>query len=302
MIKLTGIIPALLTPFDEEGEVNPPVIRDMVEYHLSAGVTGFYLTGSTGEGLLLSEAERGTVVETVVDQVKGRVPVVVHVGAMVTRSARDLAAQAEEAGADAISSIPPIYFPVGAQGVKQYYSEVAAASSLPFYIYNIPGATGIDVDVAMTRDLVTAMPTLRGMKYTSYNFFEMRKLIEFDEGRLNLVSGPDELMIAAQAMGADGAIGSTYNPLPHLFVQAYEAFNAGDVAQARELQAKGNRAINAFLQFPSLSALKEMMRLVGFDCGSARPPNLALTDEQKGRLREMLEEIDFFEFAEVQSG
>jgi N-acetylneuraminate lyase len=302
MLKLSGILPALLTPFDEDDKVNAAVIRDVVEFHLTAGVSGFYLTGSTGEGLLLSEAERGLVVETVVDQVKGRVPVVVHVGALTTASACTLAAQAEEAGADAISSIPPIYFSVGAEGVKQFYARIASASSLPFYVYNIPGATGIDVGVDMMRDLITAVPTLRGMKYTSYNFFEMRKIIEMEGGRFNIVSGPDELMIAAQAMGADGAIGSTYNPLPHLFVQAYEAFGANDVATARELQAKANRVISVFLQFPSLSALKEMMRLIGFDCGSARQPNLPLTDEQKGQMREMLEEIGFFDFAETRSG
>jgi N-acetylneuraminate lyase len=302
VLKLSGILPALLTPFDADGEVNAPVIREVVDFQLAAGVSGFYLNGSTGEGLLLSEAERQLVVKTVVDQVKGRVPVVVHVGAMATQAARALAAQASEAGADAISSIPPIYFPVGAKGVKQYYQQVASAADLPFYVYNIPGATGIDVDVAMTRDLIAGVPTLRGMKYTSYNFFEMRKLIELNDGYLNIVSGPDELMVAAQAMGADGAIGSTFNVLPRLFVQAYEAFNAGDVAAARELQAKGNRAINTFLQFPSLSALKEMMRLVGFDCGSARAPNLPLTGEQKGQLREMLEEVSFFKFADTKSG
>jgi len=302
MLKLTGILPAILTPFDKDGTVNTAVIRDVLEFHLAGGVSGFYVCGSTGEGLLLSEDERRLVAETVIDQVKGRVPVVVHVGAIATKSARALAAHAEEAGADGISSIPPIYFSVGAEGVKQYYAQIAGASSLPFYVYNIPGATGINVGVDMMRDLLVAVPTLRGMKYTAYNLFEMGRVIELDGGRLNVLSGPDEMMIAAQAMGADGAIGSTYNVLPRLFVQAYEAFNAGDLATARELQSKGNWAINTFLQFPSLSALKEMMRLIGFDCGSARPPNLALTDEQKGRLREMLQEIGFFEFAESGSG
>jgi N-acetylneuraminate lyase len=297
MLKLTGILPAMLTPFDKEGDVNTAVIRDMVEFHLAQGVTGFYVCGSTGEGLLLSLAERRLVTETVVDQVKGRAPVVAHVGAIATKSACAAAAQAEQAGADGISSIPPIYYRVGAEGVKQYYAALAAASSLPFYVYNVPGATGINVGVDMMRDLLAVVPTMRGMKYTAYNFFEMRRIIELDSGRLNVVSGPDEMMIAAQAMGADGAIGSTYNVLPGLFVQAYEAFNAGDLVTARELQSKGNRAIHTFLQFPSNSALKEMMRLIGFDCGSARLPNLALTDEQKGRLREKLEEVGFFEFA-----
>ena len=173
---------------------------------------------------------------------------------------------------------------------------------MPIYVYNIPGLTGVDVGTDMMRKLLAAIPTMRGIKYTSYNFFEMRKIIELENGCLNVVSGPDELMIAAQAMGADGAIGSTYNVLTGLFVQAYEAFNAGDVVTARELQAKANRVISTFLQFPSFSALKEMMRLIGVDCGAARAPNLPLTDEQKGQLREMLEDVGFFELVETGSG
>jgi N-acetylneuraminate lyase len=302
MFKLSGIMPALLTPFDDEGEVNLTVVRDLIEFHLAAGVSGFYILGSTGEGLLLSEAERRLVAETVIDQVKGRAPVVVHVGALTTRVARDLAIHAEEAGADATSSIPPFYFRVGVEGVKQHYLRIAAASSLPFYIYNIPGTTGVDVTVDIVADLITEMPTLRGMKYTAYDFRRMRQLIELDGGRLNIMSGPDEMMVAAQAMGADGAIGTTQNILPRLFAQIYQAFHAGDVATALELQAKVNWVVNLFLQFQSVSAVKEIMRLLGFNCGSARRPMLPLTDEQKGCLREGLEEMGFFQFAESRSG
>ena len=187
MLKLTGILPALLTPFDQEGNVNTGVVRDMVEFQLNAGASGFYVCGSTGEGLLLSEDERQSVAETVIDQVRGRVPVVIHVGAITTQSACALAAHAQEARADAISSIPPIYYSVGAAGVQQYYSRIAASCRLPFYVYNIPGATGINVGVTMLRDLLATIPTLSGIKYTSYDFFEMRKIIELDGGRLNVI-------------------------------------------------------------------------------------------------------------------
>ena len=299
MLKLTGIMPALLTPFDKEGEVNLTVLRELVDFHLASGVSGFYILGSTGEGLLLSEAERRLVAETVIAQVKGRAPVVVHVGALTTRLACDLAAHAESAGADATSSIPPIYYHVGVEGVKQHYQAIAAASSLPFYIYNIPGTTGVDVTVDIVQDLMVRLPTLHGIKYTSYDFRRMRQIIELDGGRLNVMSGPDEMMVAAQAMGADGAIGTTQNILPRLFAQIYEAFHAGDVAAAQEMQAKVNWVVNLFLQLPASSAVKEIMRLIGFDCGSARRPNLPLTAEQKGWLREGLEEIGFFQFADV---
>ncbi len=297
MFQLTGMMSALLTPFDPEGNVNLSVLSEMVEWELARGLTGLYILGSTGEGLLLSEAERRGVAEAVVRQVKGRVPVVVHVGALTTRTACALAAHAAEIGADAISSIPPFYYNVGPEGIKQYYIQVAAASSLPFYIYNIPGTTGVNIAVDIVRDLIAAVPNLRGMKYTAYDMYSMRKIVELDEGRFNVLSGADEVMLAAQAMGADGAIGTTENLLPRVFADAYSAFRAGDVKAAQALQAKINWTVSTFLSFPSLSAVKEIMRLLGFDLGVPRPPLPPLTDEQRGRLREMLEEISFFKWA-----
>jgi N-acetylneuraminate lyase len=302
VLKLSGVMPALLTPFDDEGEINLTVVRDLVEFHLAAGLSGFYILGSTGEGLLLSEAERRLMTETVVDQVKGRVPVVVHVGTLSTKDACSLAKHAEEAGADGISSIPPFYFRVGAEGVKQHYLRIGAASDLPFYIYNIPATTGVDVTVEIVQELLDEMPTLRGMKYTSYDFRRMRQILDLDEGRFNVMSGPDEMMLAAQSMGAHGAIGTTYNILPHTAVRIYEAFHAGDMATAQAMQIRLNSVINLFLQISSISAVKEMMRLLGFDCGSGRSPFVPLTDAQKGWLKEQLEEIGFFDFAVSHGG
>jgi N-acetylneuraminate lyase len=297
MFQLTGMMSALLTPFDAEGNVNFTVLTEMIEWQLARGLTGFYILGSTGEGLLMSEAERRGVAEVVVRQVRGRVPVVVHVGALTTRAACTLAAHAAEIGADATSSIPPFYYNVGPEGVKQYYKQVAAASGLPFYIYNIPGTTGVNVAVEIVRDLIADVPNLRGMKYTAYDMYSMRKIVELDEGRFNVLSGADEVMLAAQAMGADGAIGTTENLLPRVFVDAYTAFRAGNVKAAEALQAKINWTVGTFLSFPSLSAVKEIMRLLGFDLGTPRPPLPSLTDAQRGQLREMLEDISFFEWA-----
>jgi N-acetylneuraminate lyase len=297
MFQLTGMLSALLTPFDAEGNVNFTVLTDLVEWQLARGLTGFYILGSSGEGLLMSEAERRSVAEAVVRQVKGRVPVVVHVGSLTTRAACALASHAAEIGADATSSIPPFYYNVGPEGVKQYYIQVAAASGLPFYIYNIPGTTGVNVAVDVVRELIAAVPNLRGIKYTAHDLYGMRKYIELDDGRFNVLSGADEIMVAAQAMGADGAIGTTENFLPRVFVDAYQAFHAGDVKTAEALQARINWTVNAFLSFSPLAAVKEIMRLLGFDLGSPRPPLLALTDDQRCRLREMLEEIGFFKWA-----
>ena len=296
---LTGITPAFITPFDKDGEVNYGMVREMVEFHIANGVAGEYVGGSTGEGFLLTEEERHKLAETVIDQAKGRVPVIIQVGSLTTAEASRLAAHAQEAGADAISSVPPFYFNVGLEGVKGHYAAITSACDLPMYIYNIPGATGVNVTPALCTEIVQQSPRVVGMKFTSYNFFEMQQLIalDIDGKKLNIVSGPDEMMVAAQAMGAHGAIGSTYNVLPKLFVDMYDAFNAGDVDRASEMQGKANECILAFLSFQSLSALKYMMTLIGFDCGPGRLPIRPLGGEEKEQLKDRLEKVGFFDLA-----
>jgi N-acetylneuraminate lyase len=299
MVWLTGIMPALLTPFDAEDNVNTAMARELVEFQLTQDITGFYVCGGTGEGILQTEAERRLMAETVVDQVKGRVPVIVHIGAITTAAAARLAAHAKEAGADGISSVPPFYFNVGFQGIKEHYAEIAAASDLPIYIYNVPGATGVNVTPAMFKEMCEEIPTIAGMKFTSYNFFEMRQIIDLEirGKKLNIVSGPDELMVAAQAMGAHGAIGTFYNVIPKLFADAYSAFRAGDVKKATELQALANKVIGAYFTIGGgISAVKAMMKMIGFDCGSGRRPNPPLSAEKTEKLKTALTEIGFFDF------
>jgi N-acetylneuraminate lyase len=299
MLTLRGIIPALFTPFDAAGNVNPTMARELIEHLLPQGVGGFYVCGGTGEGILLTEAERRLMAETAVDQVAGRAPVVVHVGAITTAEACRLAAHAEQAGADGISSIPPFYYNPGFLGVKEHYRAIGAASELPLYVYNIPGATGINVTPAMFLEMCQQIPTLAGMKFTSYNFFEMRQIIDLDVGgrALNIVSGPDEMMLAAQAMGADGAIGLTYNFIGKLFVDAYHAFHAGEIARAKDLQAKANRIIQAYQVVGGISAAKAIMKLSGFDCGTGRRPNPPTTEAHVAKLKDALDKADYWNLA-----
>ena len=167
----------------------------------------------------------------------------------------------------------------------------------PLDLLGLGMLTMLHLAVDLVRELIATVPNLRGMKYTGYDMYMLRKIIELDEGRFNVLSGADEVMVSAQAMGADGAIGTTENLLPRVFVDAYTAFGSGNVRAAEELQAKINWTVNAFLSFPSLGAVKEIMRLLGFDLGNPRLPLLGLTDTQRGRLREMLEEISFFKWA-----
>ena len=229
-----GILSALVTPFDPDGRVHTPVIRELVRYQIDAGLAGFFVNGGTGEGLLLDPDERKLILETVLDEAAGRVPVIAHIGAVATHTAADLAAHAAAAGADAIAAIPPIYFRVDLPALIDHYAQLAAAAhDLPLWLYNIPGATGVTVTADMFRALLD-IPQIAGIKYTSTDFFTMRQIIEMETVRpLAVLSGPDDLCLSALVMGAHGAVGTTYNIMPELFAQLYRDYHAGNLAAAQ---------------------------------------------------------------------
>jgi N-acetylneuraminate lyase len=294
MTHFTGVWPALITPLTEEDRVNGATACRLVEYLLAAGVGGFYVCGGTGEGILLSTAERERMAETVIEQVNGRVPVIIHVGAITTAEAMALAVRAEAAGADAVAAIPPFYYNVGFQGIVEHYRSIAGASALPLYIYYIPTATGVTVTAQQMWELCQ-IPNVRGFKYTSYDMYLLEQVLALGKGTLNVFSGPDELFAPMLTVGVDGAIGTTYNVLPRHFVKLYETFRRGDIEGARRLQSQANRVIDTFTKHGGLPAVKEMMRMIGLDCGYCRRPLRRLNESQVAALRADLDAVGFWE-------
>ena len=294
MEKFTGVMPALITPFDGEGRVDLKAAGKIVKRAMDAGCSGFFVSGGTGEGLLLSAEERKRMAEFVVKEVAGAVRVIVHVGALSTEASVDLARHAAGIGADAVGSIPPIYYGVGLTGIVEHYRAIGEASDLPLYVYYIPATTGVRLGPQEFAENFSGIPNLRGMKFTDYNLFWMRQVQEAFEGRLNVLSGPDEVFVAARMMGADGAIGTTYNLIPQVFVAADRAFREGDIAGAQKLQFQANRLIALLLGYGGLPAFKAAMGFIGIDCGGPRRPLLPLDKKAEASLKRELEEIGFF--------
>jgi N-acetylneuraminate lyase len=300
MSPISGILSALITPFDNQGEVNTAVLRDLVRFQLQAGLTGFFVNGGTGEGLLLDPEERKQILEIVLNEVNGDVPVIAHIGAVATHTAADLAAHAQAAGAAAVAAIPPIYFRVDQLALKEHYRIIAqAAPDLPLWLYNIPGATGVTISADIFADLLD-IPQIAGIKYTSYDFFTMRAILELGQERgVTVLSGPDEMCLPALTMGAAGAIGTTYNILPGHFARLYRAYCDGNLAQAQERQYQANRVIKAFTSAPTLSAVKEILARMGFDCGVPRRPLRPLTPAESQKLWQMLDQTEFSQLVDT---
>jgi N-acetylneuraminate lyase len=281
-----GIYPALTTPLDEQDQLNETALRAILDFQLDAGVHGFWILGGMGEGLLLSTAERERAAEIAVEHVAGRGQVIVHIGAMTTREAAHLAAHAERIGADAIACLPPLYYRPDRQGIIDHYRLVAEASALPLFAYNIPGSTNVTITAELLQELAEQIPTVRGIKHSSFDLYSYQQMRERTAWcDFTLFSGSDEVLLAALSMGGDGAVGSTFNLMPSWFVQLYDAFRQGDLARAQEWQQRINGVIRLLLEVGVLSATKEGMRLLGFDCGVARRPIRPLSAGERETLR-----------------
>ncbi|HEX9118553.1 MAG TPA: dihydrodipicolinate synthase family protein [Anaerolineae bacterium] len=288
-----GVWPALVTPFTPANEVNVTALCDLVDYQLARKVDGFYLLGSTGEGLFQSVDERELVARTVLDRVAGRAPVIVHVGAAVLRDSVRLARHAQVAGAAGISSIlpPVVYDP---RGIVSYYETIAgAAPDLPFLPYIFGGPRDA---VALMRDLLH-IPNLAGTKYTGPNMYEMAQILALRDEGWTVFSGMDEQALYGIMSGASGTIGSTFNLFAGAHRQIQERYRAGNVAGALDVQLGINRVIEAMYGFGFAAALKAAMGFLGVDCGAPRLPNPPLAAGALPALREKLAQAGFFELA-----
>lgn len=290
----TGLIPALLTPISKDGTVNQSMLVDLADYFIGLGFTGLYLCGSTGEGLLLSEDERKTVASTVVQAAKGRVPVIIHVGHTSSSVAESLAKHARECGADAIASIPPFYYSYTSQEISSYYRGLKKASNLPLFFYDIPAAVKTSLDIELARELFSA-GIIQGMKYTNHDVLTLTGIMDACQGKLNVLSGPDEKLLPYLVLGVDGGIGTTYNCMPKLMLAVYASWKVGDLERANRLQFQANRIILVLAKYGIIPALKAIMRLQGKDCGDPRRPFLPLNEIQVNNLRQDLDNIGFFD-------
>jgi N-acetylneuraminate lyase len=226
--------------------------------------------------------------------------VIVHVGHSSLVEAGEFARHAQEIGADAIAAIAPSFFkPASVTELVAWCAQVARhAPKLPFYFYHMPGMTGVTFAAAdfltVARDQI---PTLAGVKFTHENLMDFARSSEHSDGMFNLLFGRDEILLSALALGARGAVGSTYNFAAPLYLRIIAAFERGDLAAARRDQLRAIEFIAVLERHGGLAAGKSAMKLIGVDCGPVRLPLRALSERDEASLRDELERIGFFEYA-----
>ncbi|MEW4563127.1 dihydrodipicolinate synthase family protein [Bremerella sp. JC770] len=292
--RLSGLVAATYTPFNDDGSLALSKVGPMVEHLIEAGNQGLYVCGSTGEGVSLTTAERCEVAEAYVQAAAGRVPVFVQVGHNSVEEAKHLAAHAQQIGADAVSATCPSYFKANDEKtlLKTIKSIASAAPSLPFYYYHIPVLTGSSINiVSFMQAAGDAIPNLFGLKYTDTKLHEFQQCLEIGGGRYDVVWGTDEMMLGALATGAKAGIGSTYNVIAPTYLKMLEAFNAHRMEEARALQMEAIGLIRILGRYPFHSAMKELLNLLGHDMGTCRLPQRGLTSDETEELRGMLQSV-----------
>jgi len=295
-ITFEGLVPAVFTPFHDDGRLNLGAIGPYVEMLIDAGVAGMLPCGTTGEFPSLSLAERCEVAEAFIEAAAGRVPVVVHVGHNHLEGAQRLATHAAASGAAAIAAAPPHFLkPPDVNAVVDWCVELAgAAPETPFFYYHIPSMTGVELSVLeLLRSAIDRVPTLAGVKYTFEALDEYALCVSEFAGRLQILFGRDEILLAGLATGATGAVGSSYSFSTPLYLKLWQAFNDGDLAAAREYQCQSVRLINLLKGFNYPAAAKMCVKLLGVDLGPPRMPLRPLTADQATALPKALDAVGF---------
>jgi 4-hydroxy-tetrahydrodipicolinate synthase len=285
-----GVLPALITPFTEDGtDVDADALAAIVDRLVGAGVAGLVPGGSTGEFTTLSNAERRAVVEVTVQAAAARVPVVAGTGALSTRETVELSLHAERAGATAVMVVPPFYEALGWRELLAHYTAVAEAISIPIMYYNLPSASGVKLDTDQLREL-QRVARVTSLKDTGGDAVAATELIQADEDGPALLNGWDTLTFAALAAGVRAVVWGTASILPEQCVALHRLLiDEIDLPAARDLWAR-LWPLCHFLERHSYSAaVKTACALVGDTTGPVRAPLLAFNDDATFELRGLLD-------------
>lgn len=284
---LEKIFSALIVPMKEDQSVNYQALEELIRLQIGEGVEGFYVCGSSGEGLLLTLEERKKILETTVQTVKDQVPVIAHVGTIRTADAIELAQHAQKAGACAVSMIPPYYYHFSMDEILTYYEDIlAAVPGLPGIIYNIPQFTGVEFNKENAGRLLEN-PNIIGVKHTSQNLYALERMKDSYPEKV-LFNGFDEQFIGALQLGATATIGTTVNLFAPLFLQARELFLQGKNAEAVQVQKQINKRVETMCNVGIFNAVKYGWTLRGIPCGDCRKPFKPLNEAQKKVIEDLM--------------
>ncbi|WP_312999578.1 N-acetylneuraminate lyase [Leclercia sp.] len=291
LVTLKGVMPALLTPFNHQQQLDTQSLRQLVRFNIAQGVDGLYVGGSTGEAFVQSSAERQEVLEIVAEEAKGKITLIAHVGTVSTHESQQLAQAASRFGYDAVSAVTPFYYPFSFEEHCDHYRGIIdSAQGLPMVVYNIPALSGVKLSLDQINTLVT-LPGVGALKQTSGDLFQMEQ-IRRAHPDLVLYNGYDEIFASGLLAGADGGIGSTYNIMGWRYQGIVKALKEGDIATAQALQTKCNEVIDLLIKVGVFRGLKTVLHYMDvIEVPLCRKPFAPVDEKYLPELRALAQQL-----------
>lgn len=286
MELFTGSGVALITPFDENGEVNYSRLREILEFHVINHTDAIIVTGTTGEGSTLSDEEKISVIEFTVNIINNRIPVIAGTGSNDTRHAAEFSRRVEKLGVDGLLVVTPYYNKGNENGIYEHYKAIAEGVKIPVILYNVPSRTGVNLSIPLLKRLAQ-IENITALKEASGNISYVAEVAR-EVPELDIYSGNDDMVVPVLSLGGKGVISVSANIIPDISHDMTASFLKGDVKKARELQLKYNDLVNALFLETNPVPVKEAMNFLGYEVGNCRLPLGAMNESNRVRLTDIL--------------
>jgi len=283
-----GSIVAIVTPF-KNGEIDEETLRELVEFQIENGTDGIVPCGTTGEASTLDYDEHDRVIEIVVQQAKKRVPVIAGTGSNSTKEAIEITEHAKRVGADGALLVTPYYNKPTQEGLYRHYKTVAEAVALPQVLYNVPGRTGVNM-LPETVARLADVPNIVGIKEASGSLQQVSEILSLCGDSIEVLSGDDFVTFPIMACGGGGVISVTANIMPKEVAGLVDAFNAGDLEEARRLHLKLLRISNAMFIETNPTPVKTALGLMGKCDDEVRLPLAPMSEANTAKLAAVMRE------------
>ena len=282
LFKGAGV--ALITPMKENHEINFDKLDELLEEQIAGRTDAIIICGTTGESATMTEEEHMDTIRFAIDRVKGRIPVIAGTGSNCTRTAIQLSQEAEEAGADGLLIVTPYYNKATQAGLISHYSQIADSTKCPINMYNVPGRTGCN----LLAELVRTKSNLVGLKEATGNLAQASKTMALTDGKLDLYSGEDGLVVPLMSIGAVGVISVWSNVAPGKVHAMCESFFKGDIKTARKLQLEALPLVDALFSEVNPIPVKKALNLMGMEVGPLRSPLCEMSEANAKKLAEVM--------------
>lgn len=286
MELFTGSGVALITPFDENGEVNYSRLREILEFHVINHTDAIIVTGTTGEGSTLNDEEKISVIEFTVNIINNRIPVIAGTGSNDTRHAVEFSKRVERLGVDGLLVVTPYYNKGNENGIYEHYKTIAEGVKIPVILYNVPSRTGVNLSIPLLKRLAQ-IENITALKEASGDISYVAEVAR-EVPELDIYSGNDDMVVPVLSLGGKGVISVSANIIPDISHDMTVSFLKGDVKKARELQLKYNDLVNALFLETNPAPIKEAMNFLGYEVGNCRLPLGVMEEANRRKLTDIL--------------